>query len=187
MNRVTKGAIATGAGVLLLLGGGGTLALWNTDKDITAGTVTAGKLDLTSDVEGGTWTVTNGPRTLTNVNMSEYRIVPGDIATFEQTVTVDIEGDNNYAEITMNDAAAVDGFDVGSIAPVITLTDTNSLLAVDNVLDQTDDQRTITAKATFRFSDNVVVAGNMNNAGSGDTYKFGTRTFTLQQIAPLAP
>lgn len=51
MNRTTKGAIAVGAATLLLLGGGGTFALWNTSQQVDAATVSSGELSL---VEGDT-------------------------------------------------------------------------------------------------------------------------------------
>jgi len=46
MNKNAKGAIAIGAAVLLLLGGGGTFALWNASIDSAAGQVVSGELSL---------------------------------------------------------------------------------------------------------------------------------------------
>ena len=36
MNKLTKGAIATAAGVILLMGGAGTLAYWNDSDNVLA-------------------------------------------------------------------------------------------------------------------------------------------------------
>lgn len=54
MKKTTKGAVAIGAGTLLLLGGGGTLAVWNATETVDGGTVYAGALEL-SDITEGTW------------------------------------------------------------------------------------------------------------------------------------
>ncbi|GAA3326839.1 MULTISPECIES: alternate-type signal peptide domain-containing protein [Paeniglutamicibacter] len=48
MNKMTKGALATGLDVALLLGGGGTLAVWNKSVAEPAGTITSGDLELTA-------------------------------------------------------------------------------------------------------------------------------------------
>ncbi|HWK21120.1 MAG TPA: alternate-type signal peptide domain-containing protein [Microbacteriaceae bacterium] len=53
MNRNAKGAIAVGAATLLLLGGGGTFALWNASQEVAAGTVISGELSLVQGVEDG--------------------------------------------------------------------------------------------------------------------------------------
>ena len=53
MNRNAKGAIAVGAATLLLLGGGGTFALWNASQQVAAGTVLSGELSLTNGTAAG--------------------------------------------------------------------------------------------------------------------------------------
>ena len=54
MNKLTKGAIATAAGIALLMGGAGTFALWNDSVGVNGGTVQTGTLDI--DTTGtGTW------------------------------------------------------------------------------------------------------------------------------------
>jgi len=55
MNRNAKGAIAVGAATLLLLGGGGTFALWNTSSTVEAGTVESGHLTLDTAATTDQW------------------------------------------------------------------------------------------------------------------------------------
>ncbi|KAB1662503.1 alternate-type signal peptide domain-containing protein [Pseudoclavibacter chungangensis] len=47
MNKLTKGAIAASAALVLLLAGGGTLAYWNDTADLDGANITAGNLQLT--------------------------------------------------------------------------------------------------------------------------------------------
>ncbi|MDL5352060.1 alternate-type signal peptide domain-containing protein [Microbacterium sp. zg-YB36] len=107
MNKTTKASIATAAGVLLLLGGGGTFATWNSSADAGAGaTITAGNLIVENDEEKGVWTA-NGSTTA--IDIGEYLIAPGDVLTYTKTMQVSAYGDS---------LTAVLGLTPGSIAPV---------------------------------------------------------------------
>lgn len=46
MNKKTKGIVAGAAGAALLLGAGGTFALWTDSEQVRGGTITAGRLDV---------------------------------------------------------------------------------------------------------------------------------------------
>jgi len=46
MNKKTKGIVAGAAGAALLLGAGGTFALWSDAEHVPGGTITAGTLDI---------------------------------------------------------------------------------------------------------------------------------------------
>ena len=46
MNKITKASIAAGAGVILLLGGGGTLAYWNASTTAGSASITSGTLSV---------------------------------------------------------------------------------------------------------------------------------------------
>ena len=48
MNKFVKGSVAAGAGMVLLLGGAGSLAYWNTSTDLGASAINAGSLDISS-------------------------------------------------------------------------------------------------------------------------------------------
>ncbi|MDR6555996.1 alternate signal-mediated exported protein [Arthrobacter pascens] len=183
MNKVTKGALATGAGVLLLLGGGGTLALWNTDEAITAGTVTAGQLDLTPD-GAGAWTVTNAAAGVTDqgIAIGSYKVVPGDVLTFTQTVDVTLEGNNMEATLAIAPGTVANTFGSAVVVSPVTMKDSagDALPATLN-----GSEADVKASATFRFSD-AVLDGTAGNDGSGDTYGFGDVKFVLTQV-PYTP
>jgi alternate signal-mediated exported protein len=100
MNKLLKGAIAGAAGVALLLGGAGTFALWNDSANLDTGTITAGNLSVALD-STGVWADQNGDIT----DIGAYRIVPGDVLTYTQDVTVTADGDNLTAELGLADAS----------------------------------------------------------------------------------
>ena len=117
MNKLTKGTIAGAAGVLLLLGGAGTFALWNNSSSVNGGTVTSGTLFFET-VEPGTWAdvstdVVGAPVPITDINA--FRTVPGDILAFTNVVTVNATGNNLLADfgVTYDDTAVSDNFTVG--------------------------------------------------------------------------
>ena len=91
MNKLTKGAIATAAGVILLMGGAGTLASWNSSANLGASqAITAGSLSVTaSSTVTPTW-----KSGATTINPSTFKIVPGDTLTYSQTFNVAATGDN---------------------------------------------------------------------------------------------
>jgi alternate signal-mediated exported protein len=89
MNKLTKGAIATAAGVILLMGGAGTLAAWNSSANAGAAqTITAGQLSF-SNPGTGVWKSGS-----TTINPSTFKAVPGDTLTYTQTFTLTASGDN---------------------------------------------------------------------------------------------
>lgn len=101
MNKFTKAAVASGAGVVLLLGGAGSLAYWNASADLSGGTVDAGL--LTIEAAGpGSW----------SEDLGSFVAVPGDELSFTQELTLTGEGDNLWVQLGLGDSAiqpAVDG------------------------------------------------------------------------------
>ncbi|AIY03643.1 hypothetical protein ART_4044 [Arthrobacter sp. PAMC 25486] len=95
MKKVTKAAVAAGAAAALMLGGAGSLALWNDSKTVDAGTITTGHLKMTSDT--GKWT------DAANAVFDPItdHIVPGDTLTFNQTVTIEADGKNLKGKLTV--------------------------------------------------------------------------------------
>ena len=89
MNKLVKGSIAAAAGIALLLGGAGSLAVWSDATSINAGTVTSGVLDITS-ATGGTWSPVLA------------KIVPGDTVTYTKTINLTATGDNLKATVSSN-------------------------------------------------------------------------------------
>jgi alternate signal-mediated exported protein len=110
MNKYTKGAIATGAAIVLLLGGAGTFALWNDDAEVAAGTINSGTLTIEAD-GAGEWTDSYGAPIL---DISNYLIVPGDELTFTQDVDIDATGNNLEATLGYDDDSIVAGLGTAS-------------------------------------------------------------------------
>ena len=95
MNKFAKGSLAAGAGLVLLLGGAGTLAYWNDTAELTGGTVEAGELSLAPVEDAGTW----APKITT--------WVPGDQSTYTRTLELVATGDNIQGTITLDDDSIV--------------------------------------------------------------------------------
>ncbi len=91
MNKLVKGAIATGAGVILLVGGGGTLATWNQGQSASMGQVVSGDLNLevNTATDKGHWTNASG----ITINAATYKAVPGDVLTYTQDLKMTLAGD----------------------------------------------------------------------------------------------
>ncbi|GAA4677045.1 alternate-type signal peptide domain-containing protein [Gordonia humi] len=93
MNRRTKGALAIGAGVIILLGGAGSYALWSDTEDIAGGNIQTGDFGL--DCGTGEWTdesaTTNGG---TAINPTSDLMVPGDVWQYAGTCLVTATGKN---------------------------------------------------------------------------------------------
>jgi alternate signal-mediated exported protein len=82
MKKSTKGALATSAAAVLLLGGAGTLAYWNDSGTVPGGTIQSGQLRLGPPSCGSGWTLDGGAAFTTQL------LVPGD--TLTKTCTVDL-------------------------------------------------------------------------------------------------
>lgn len=102
MNKFVKGSIAAGSGMVLLLGGAGSLAYWNSEAELAGGTIEAGSLELTA--AEGVWTD----------ELTHW--VPGDEETFSTTLTLTTAGDNIRGTIELADESIVfssaDAFEV---------------------------------------------------------------------------
>jgi alternate signal-mediated exported protein len=112
MNKLVKGAIAGAAGIVLLMGGAGSLAYWNDSANagpasgqnlINAGTLTV------LPVDAGTWTkgfynaggtLVGSTSTILPANLGAVRIVPGNKLSYAQTFNLTASGDDLYFTIT---------------------------------------------------------------------------------------
>jgi len=117
MNRNAKGAIAVGAATLLLLGGGGTFALWNDSVSTGASEVVSGQLYL-SDPSSGKWYSDDdfipANDITADVVSGDYNIVPGTTVYFVgEDITVTADGSNLYYAFVagLSDAAIADNLD----------------------------------------------------------------------------
>ncbi|NUL49314.1 alternate-type signal peptide domain-containing protein [Cellulosimicrobium funkei] len=95
MKKITKGTIAAGAAVALLLGTGGTLAYWNSTVNVgTPSTITAGNLNLTQTAVPA-WSISHTTGAETPVtDISSVRLVPGDTLTFSADYEIAAQGQN---------------------------------------------------------------------------------------------
>ena len=96
MNKFVKGSIAAGVGIVLLLGGAGTFALWNGTAAIDSATVSSGKLTL---AKSGTGAWSSNPA----------KWVPGDTFTYTDTLTVTALGDNIKSTLAVDQGTIVTG------------------------------------------------------------------------------
>jgi len=117
MNKMTKGAIAGAAGVVLLLGGAGTFALWNDSASVNAGSISTGTLTLTAGT--GVWKdvstdVTGQP----TIDASTFKMVPGDTLAYTNTFTVASSGNNLKANFGTSYTAGTLPTDVSATVSV---------------------------------------------------------------------
>lgn len=92
--KMTKGTIAITAGVVLLLGGAGTYALWEVNAPLD-GNVQTGDLNLS--LGDADWTL-NG----TSVDeLDAVHIAPGDTLALSQPMTVTAIGDDLVAQLSL--------------------------------------------------------------------------------------
>lgn len=162
-----KGAAAIAVGGALLLGGGGTLAWWNAADAAQPGTIIAG--DLNVEAAAGAWTDRAG----NPINISTYRVVPGDLLTYTQVLDVTLGGDKMAANLVAERTGAADGFDPASVtvsAPRLTAGGE----PIANPLTTSQD---VTASITFEFKSTT-----SGRTDVGDSVDLGNVAFTLQQI-----
>ncbi|MFB8368065.1 alternate-type signal peptide domain-containing protein [Pseudarthrobacter sp. NPDC055928] len=172
---MTKGAIVTAAGVMLLIGGGGTLAVWNVEQNAEAGIVASGDLNLVA--EAGVWTVAGQAEP---IDIDTYLIVPGDTLTYTQNVDITLDGNNISATLSVEDANGVNtGFDGGTYTTsAVTLTKND--LPIANPL--SDDVTDAVASVSFDF---LTTTDGRDSVDA--TYDFSAVAFKLVQIAPADP
>lgn len=177
MNKFTKGAIATGAGVVLLLGGAGTFALWNDEASVNGGTVTSGVLDISAGTTG-TWNdVTSG--SAVPINIGTFKVVPGDVLEFTQNVQITATGNNLEGELT------VDGSSItGALASKL---DIDFIATGTGVTGSGTDTLTITPGTTGVTNLAVKVrvtfpASTTDQVGQNETANLSGLTLLLEQV-----
>lgn len=128
MKKATKGALAAVTGGSLLLGGAGTLAYWTDTSTVTGGDITGGTLSLEDPT--CTWELSHTgatTETITQANIANVRLVPGDTATQTCTSTITAIGNNIAADLSVTDPFT----DSGTLATAVSLTAT---FTVDDVV-----------------------------------------------------
>jgi alternate signal-mediated exported protein len=101
MNKKLTGLVAGAAGAALLLSGG-TYALWNDSAETPGGTITAGNLDVAA-VGTPTWQDVSADREDAPhvIDLTTFKIVPGDTITGTYGFDLGLQGDNMLAELAL--------------------------------------------------------------------------------------
>jgi alternate signal-mediated exported protein len=171
MKSMTKGAVVTTLGVALLLGGGGTLAVWNAEQNAKAGTIAAGDLNLQAGT--GQW---SSNLTGTIKNVSDYRIIPGEVLTYKQPVTITMDG--NSALRARLSVTGIDKVSNGFSADTLTFSDVKLVNAQgESGWDRDVKAGTYTASGTLAFK----ADGQKDMGKTLDLRSIGYR---LEQIPP---
>ncbi|WP_196395292.1 alternate-type signal peptide domain-containing protein [Arthrobacter terrae] len=179
---MVKGAIATGVGVVLLVGGGGTLATWNQAQSASMGSIVSGDLNLevNSATNGGKWTNANS----TVVDINTYRVVPGDTLTYTQDLLVTLTGDLMKAKLSVTNAGVNAGFTAASVDVSPTaLKDATAAKPITSgdVLTASVNGHVVTASTTFTFK-----ASTTGRDSANQRYNFGPIGYKLEQQAPAS-
>jgi alternate signal-mediated exported protein len=191
MNKLTKGAIATAAGIALLLGGAGTFALWNGQTTIAGGTISTGQLSIAS-TNGPVWkdissTVVGG----TTVDPATQKIVPGDVLQLTQQVTLTTTGKNLKANFTFDptsittDPALTAALTEGLTATVVPATGAATLTPTGSnaysVVPGTASTTVVNVVFTVTFA-----AGTTGTVGQniGSALNLSGLSYTLTQVRP---
>ncbi len=169
MNTVLNGAIVCATGLVILLSGGSTFALWNESATVTpAKTITAGELTLTPNADG-VWRTADG----TVIDPITYRIVPGSTIEFTRTLTVTAVGDGLQAVLGHSPLTGS-----GTLAPLVTtnIAASSPTATFDgSALRFGTGTSTVHVKLTVHFPKDAT-------AGQRGTLDLSQVTFTLTQL-----
>jgi len=169
MNKLVKGSIAGAAGIALLLGGVGSLALWSDSATLSPTTITAGNLDIAPTGTTGAWTP------------ALAKIVPGDTTTYTQNYTVVATGDNLHATLTTNVGTITNGISGATPTTTFVVKDSTNAVVTPNA---TTGVYALNA-GTYSVEAKVVVAfasGTLNQTGTNGTITFSGLTVSLNQV-----
>ena len=181
MNKLTKGTIAGAAGIVLLLGGAGTFALWSDSASVPGGEINTGTLSF---VEGtGAWNdistdVANTPVFIPTAELPTYLIVPGDKLEYSNDLTIDATGENLMANFGYTWTAPLD------LPPDVTVVvsvagPAGPVAAGTPVVVADGDVYDVTVTVEY-----VLTAADQN-VGQGETINISDIALTLTQVRPL--
>lgn len=177
MNKITKGAVVGGIGVALLLGGGSTLAYWTDQAQVTGATIASGSLDI-SDFTAATWKVTNNGTTTTNVDIANFKMVPGDVLEYSSQATVTLEGDNLEATIAAaTGAGAISGTgELSGRLQVATQVNGGSTAVI------TKGTHIVPVTVTITWPFGTVSSPTLDNPAMNESVSFANFNVTLTQV-----
>jgi alternate signal-mediated exported protein len=187
MRKTTKGAIAVGAGVALLLGGAGTMAAWQLTSTAAPGSVSSGQFDLVSNT-GATakWGTATNATTCTPTTTdfpAGGKLVPGDCVIYTQPVTVTASGNRLVATLTISSVANT-GVWSGLAATSVTTMDANPAVTGTGS-PFTITPGTGTVNATGRVVTTVIFdPATTGNTGQNSTATLNGVSLVLKQTQP---
>lgn len=188
MNKLVKGAVAGAAGIALLLGGAGTFALWNSSIGVGSSTVSTGTLKF-GTATGATWRDDSAGATTTAFVPTTDKIVPGDVVSLTQNVTVSASGKNLKASLVYVPGSVTIPADLtGKIVPTLTVTwvsGDSSLTGTGTVTDPyiitppANATGTSVFKVKISYAFDSAVTGTV---GQGESVDLSGATYLLTQI-----
>lgn len=170
--KMTKGSLAITAGVVLLLGGAGTYALWEVNAPLD-GSVQTGDLNL--ELDDAAWTL-NGASV---ENVSAVQIAPGDTLNLTQPMTVTVAGDDLTAQLSLSNTDAfipeelTEHLDVDFDLDASWATETGP---DSYLINSGAEARQVSAEVSIAFSENTP-----DRVGVNTSMDLGALEFTLQQ------
>lgn len=169
-----KGTVAVAAGLVVLLGGAGSFALWNAHGGL--GDTESSTGHLTADFDATTWKDVTPGHEKDSVDISSFRLVPGDVLKGTTQITVDAVGDNLVVrpEITGADGGPITQNLPADVTIDATLTDAEG----QPVTELSEGTSTLTANVTLSYD----VDGG--NEGMNQPIKLQDVNINLQQVAP---
>jgi len=196
MNKLVKGAIAGAAGIVLLMGGAGTLAYWNDSSDVLASGQSISSGDLTLGTSGSpAWTVkpwngTASGSAVSIADISTFTMVPGDVVEYAKTVTLNAVGTTLKVELTLapgsitssSNALSTELAGAASLSIVGALPAGIAATATPGVYTVQPGSYTIPVKAVISWADAGTNTAGSENAAKGLSVTFGSFAVQVKQV-----
>ena len=174
MNRKAKGALAIGAGAIVLLGGAGSFALWSDTEDIAGGNITTGQFGLDCGTTGAWTDVSPTMNGSTVITPGTDLMVPGDIWQYAGTCAVAATGKNMKATLGV-DLGTGNGVPSDNFTVTTTVNGTDSTTAPISV--SNGDNFPVTVRVNF-------LASTPNLQDVGTAVSVSGMKVTLNQVRP---
>ena len=165
MNNTIKGAAAAAAAGILMLGGYGTLAQWGDEAAMNGGSVNAGQLKL-SDATAGVWTDVGGTVPVTIASIADYKVVPGDVLTYETSAQISASGANLSATLAADPATVTGDAELRAAMGVATAVTIGTLPVTE--ISEANNGQTADVKVTFTFSEAATDASQLQSLHLAD-------------------
>lgn len=178
MNKMVKGSVAGATGIVLLMGGFGTYALWSDSSDMPGSSVTSGELDIAAgDVHWNDLATTGNDDW--DPSNSNHLVVPGDVVTRTQTFAIKGTGKNltgtvDFAPGTETNSSGIE-IDVAVTSDNATVTET-AAGSNDFEFSAPFNTGTLTAVVTYTFP-----ASTADQVDQNATAAIAQSTLTIAQ------